>query len=165
MYGVGGVGSLPPGSYPDPRRQAQPRVGSTRRRPADYGRPLPRDWQARAWENPTDIFQGDRVSGFEYQYVDPVLRANPVLEQPRLVFNSLGQPLSGMGFLRHVRTGMGVAFSQLGRWFFAGYQQGQFRDRTRISGVMSRGFTYSFTPATRSPGPGRTQRLGPPVGR
>lgn len=102
--------------------------------------------------------------GFTYQWIDTT-QVNPVMEQPRLVLNSAAQPFVRWGHRRFVRTHMRASMPLLGRFAYIGTMLNRYLERNKIAGVQSRGVTYSTPAPNKGPGPGRTVRLGPPVGR
>lgn len=105
------------------------------------------------------------VRGFSYQWIDTEV-VQPVHEQPRLVLNSAAQPLVRWGHRRIVRTHMRASMPLQGRWAFVGTLVNRFLQRAKISGVQSRGVTYSYSPWQTGAGAGRTVILrGPTVGR
>lgn len=104
------------------------------------------------------------VRGFQYHY-DDIIQVNPVLEQPKLIFYSLAQPIIRWGHRRFVRPlstgayGMRAGPRFFGRWAYVGIQLAQFRDRGKTAGVQGRPFTYSYPPPQGGPGSQRTQSL------
>lgn len=105
------------------------------------------------------------ILGFQYHY-DDIIQVNPVLEQPKLIFYSLAQPLIRWGHRRFVRPllaaqyGMRAGPRFAGRWAAIGIQVAQFRDRGKTAGVQGRPFTYNYPPWMMGPGPDRTVQLG-----
>ena len=88
---------------------------------------------------------------FLYKILD-LVQINPAHEQPRLVFNSGGQPIIRWGFRRYSRTFMTAGPRFYGRWFYLGQQMNQFVARPRITGVPTRlGTTYSVPPFIAGP--------------
>jgi len=105
------------------------------------------------------------VRGFQYHY-DDLLQVNPVLEQPKLIFYSLAQPIIRWGHRRFVRPpwdgglhGQRAGARFFGRWAYVGIQLAQFRDRGKTAGVQGRPFTYSYPPPQGGAGGQRTQSL------
>lgn len=106
------------------------------------------------------------IRGFQYHY-DDIVQVNPVLEQPKLIFYSLAQPIIRWGHRRFVRAatdgglhGMRAGPRFLGRWAYVGVQMAQFRDRGKTAGVMGRPFTYRVPPWTSASPAARTVDLG-----
>lgn len=85
---------------------------------------------------------------------------NPVLEQPRLDWQSIRQPITIEGWRRWVRTFMKAAMAFQGGTFEAPVILQQFKDRDKMAGGMARGYTYQYTQASTGPGSQRTVALG-----
>ena len=105
------------------------------------------------------------VRGFGYHY-DDIVQINPVLEQPKLIFYSIAQPIIRWGHRRFVRAatdgglhGQRAGARFFGRWAYVGIQMAQFRDRGKTAGVQSRPWTYRVPPWTSGAPASRTVDL------
>ena len=103
----------------------------------------------------------DHRTNIQYTWQDRV-QVPPAHEQPRIPFNSGGQPLVRWGLMRRFsRTYMTASPRFQGRWFYVGYIQRFYADRARITGVATRqGKTYVLGRMGTGPGP-RAIQLGP----
>lgn len=102
----------------------------------------------------------DERTNIQYTWQDRV-QVPPAHEQPRIPFNSGGQPLVRWGLMRRFsRTYMAASPRFQGRWAYVGFMQRHFTERARITGVATRqGTTYVLPRMGTGPGP-RAIRLG-----
>ena len=96
----------------------------------------------------------DDRTNIQYTWQDRV-QVPPAHEQPRIPFNSGGQPLVRWGLMRRFsRTFMAASPRFQGRWFYVGYIQRFYADRARLTGVATRqGKTYVQRRMSTGPGP------------
>lgn len=94
----------------------------------------------------TDLSGGYLITG--RLHYDDILQAPPVLEQPKLVFNSVFQPLVRWGFRRSRRTYMRASTPLTGRWVSVGAIINKHFLQPRMTGVTTRqaggGYAYSY---------------------
>lgn len=142
-----------------PIRLRPPAIGQ-----AGYVRGRPHEWTRKGGVLLMPSARSRR--GFDLHW-DDIVQVNPVLEQPKLIFYSLAQPIIRWGHRRFVRAatdgglhGMRAGPRFLGRWAYVGIQMAQFRDRGKTAGAQGRPFTYRVGPSQVTPGPQRTVDLG-----